>query len=135
DIPLDDLARDFREVVLVDLIHPLRARWPRRRFGNVSLLRADVSGVAEQAYRAAREARANLPRAEPSLFVGDDRVDLVVSVNLISQLPHVPAEYLLKAGVHAPALVEAFAHDVVQNHLEYLRRLPGVVALVGDIER
>jgi hypothetical protein len=98
DVPLDDLARDFREVVLVDLIHPLRTRWRRRRFANVTLLRADVSGVAEQVYRMAKVSSANLPRVEPSLFVGDDRVDLVVSVNLISQLPHVPAVPAPAAG-------------------------------------
>jgi hypothetical protein len=134
DVPLDDLARDFREVVLVDLIHPLRTRW-RRRLANVRLLRADISGIVEQSYRVARCAGANLPRAEPSLFLDDREIDLVASVNLVSQLPYIPAEYLLRAGVHAPAVIEAFARDVIETHLAYLRKLPGVVALVGDIER
>jgi len=135
DVPLDDLARDFREVVLVDLIHALGVRWRRRRYRNVSLLRADVSGVAEQVYHMAAVPGANLPRTEPSLFLDDPEVDLVASVNLLSQLPFVPAEYLHHARVHPAAAVEAFAHDVVAAHLAYLRRLPGVVALVGDIER
>src|SRR5260370_21469289 len=30
DVPLDDLSRDFREVALVELIHPFPTRWPRR---------------------------------------------------------------------------------------------------------
>jgi hypothetical protein len=135
DVPLDDLARDFREVVLVDLIHPLRARWRGRRLGNVRLVGADISGVAEQVYRVARDRSANLPRAEPSLLLDDAQVDLVASVNLLSQLPYLPAEYLLKAGVHAPAVIEEFARGVVEAHLAYLRKFAGVVALVGDIER
>ena len=135
DVPLDDLARDFREVILVDLIHPPRVRWRRRRLGNVSLLQADVSGVAEQVYRVAKVSGAKLPRFEPSLFLDDPEVDLVASVNLLSQLPYLPAEYLQKRWNYLRREIEAFAHDVVAAHLAYLRRFHGVVALIGDLER
>jgi hypothetical protein len=135
DVPLEDLARDFQEVVLVDLVHPLGVRWRRRWFGNVSLLRADVSGVAESVYRIASTPNATLPRAVPTLFLDDSRVDLVASVNLVSQLPYIPADYLRRASVQPQVEIETFAHDVVQAHLTYLHRLPGVVALIGDMER
>ena len=76
-----------------------------------------------------------LPRAEPILFLDDSEIDLVASVNLVSQLPFVPAAFLRRRGVHSAADIEAFAHDVVAAHLAYLRRFRAVVALIGDIER
>ena len=75
-----------------------------------------------------------MPRTEPSLFLDDPEVDLVVSLNLLSQLPCLPERYLLRAGAHPPEEVLAYCRDLVQAHLEYLRRLPGVVALITDVE-
>jgi hypothetical protein len=135
DVPLDDLARDFREVILVDLIHPWHSRWRRRWHENVRLVAEDITGLAEQTYNVATQRGAVLPRAEPVLFLDDSEIDLVASMNLISQLPYIPAAYLNKCGVHAPDVVEAFAGDIVRAHLAYLRRFTGVVALIGDMER
>src|SRR4051794_1867981 len=35
DVPLAELAGAFREVILVDVVHPLEVRWQRSRFPNV----------------------------------------------------------------------------------------------------
>jgi hypothetical protein len=134
DVPLTELAAGFGEVVLVDVVHPLTAAWRRRHVPNVRTVTADVTGIAEAVYRVARDPNATLPRAEPDLFCNDGDVDLVASVNLLSQLPYLPAEYLTRAGVHSPEAIESFARDVVAAHGRYLRRLPGVTTLIADVE-
>jgi hypothetical protein len=134
DVPLAELAAAFREVVLVDIIHPLPARWQRRRFPNVRLLTADVTGTAAGVYRVGCNADAPLPRAAPTLFVDDPDVDLVASVNLLSQLPIMPKEYLTRLGAHSPEAIDAWARAVIQAHLDWLQRLPGTVALLTDVE-
>jgi hypothetical protein len=133
DVPLVELAGLFGEVVLVDVIHPRSTRRAAGRLANVTLLQADVTGTAEAVWRVGRRPGEPLPRAKPDLFVGDAEVDLVASVNLLSQLACMPEAYLLRHG-HAPAEVTAYARDVVAAHLDYLRRLPGVVAVLADVE-
>jgi hypothetical protein len=133
DVPIDELSEGFREVVLVDLLHPLASRWRTRRHGNVSLLAADISGTAEGVWRAVEE-HTPLPRATPDLFVGDEQVDLAVSLTLLSQLPCLPEQYLRTARTHTAEEIAAWCRDVVQAHLEYLRRLSGVVTLIADFE-
>jgi hypothetical protein len=132
DVPLDELAAAFREVVLVDLVHPLRTRWRVRQQRNVRLVATDLTGTLAEVYRVADDPRAPLPRVRPELYCDDPEVDLVASVNILSQLPWLPAEYLLRRGEHANAAIFDFAQDVVRAHLDYLRRLPGVVALIAD---
>jgi hypothetical protein len=134
DVPLAELSAAFGEVVLVDVVHPLGAGWRRRRFANVQLMTADVTGVAEEVFRVARDPRATLPRARPTLLCDDQDVDLVASVNLLSQLPYLPVEYLQRKGEHAADAIHTFAHDVVAAHLDFLRRVPGVAALIADVE-
>jgi hypothetical protein len=133
DVPLPELCTSFQEVVLVDLLHPLATRWRTRRYRNVSLLAADVSGTAEAVWQAVED-RSALPLSLPGLFVGDQEVDLVVSLNLLSQLPCMPEQYLKEARTHTPEEIGAYCRDVVQAHLEYLRRLSGAVALIADVE-
>jgi hypothetical protein len=132
DVPLSELSAQFAQVVLVDVVHPLGAGW---RLANVSALAADVTGVAETVYHIARRGDEPLPRFAPQEFCDDPEVDLVASVNLLSQLPYLPCKYLSDAGVYRAEDIAAFGRDVVRAHIDYLKRLPGVVALVCDLER
>jgi hypothetical protein len=86
DVPLDELAAAFREVVLVDIVHPFRTRWQLRRFRNVRPLACDVTGTVAAVYRAAWTGDA-LPRVEPDLFCGDPEIDLAASVNRCRSCP------------------------------------------------
>jgi hypothetical protein len=135
DVPLAELSRTFEHVTLVDVLHPFSVRWyVRRHFRNVRVLEADVSGVLYPAWLAVERQEAILPVSRPDLFVEDRQIDLVVSLNLLSQLPCMPSWYLKKVGRFPEAQVELFNRQLVEAHLDYLRRLPGVVCLIGDVE-
>jgi hypothetical protein len=134
DVPLADLAASFDQVILVDVVHPLSVYLTTLRYRNVKLVRADVTETSVELAEAAKDPRQPLPHAEPQLFCDDPLVDYVVSVNLLSQLPYVPAYYLEKKS-RPEAEVDAYARDLIESHLDYLRRLPGVVTLITDVEK
>jgi hypothetical protein len=134
DIPLDELAAAFETVLLVDVLHPFATRWAIRTRGNVRLLEADVTGTLRDVWRVAGNDRASLPSSEPNLFLDDPEVDLIASVNLLSQLPCLPERYLLDTGAHAPDAIHAWARSVISGHLEWLRKFPAIVPVIADIE-
>lgn len=134
DVPLADLAASFDQVILVDVVHPLSVYLTTMFYRNVKLVRADVTATAVELAEAAKDPHQPLPHAEPQLFCDDPLVDYVVSVNLLSQLPYVPAYYLEKKS-RPDAEVDAYARDLIESHLDYLRRLPGVVTLITDVEK
>jgi hypothetical protein len=133
DVPLDELSAAFERVVLVDLIHPCSTRRKARRLG-VATLSADVSETAEGVWLAVERPGTPLPKSRPRLFLGEDEVDFVASVNLLSQLPCMPEQYLLRWMPGHREQIAAYCRDVVEAHLAYLQKLPGVVALVADVE-
>lgn len=135
DLPLADLAKTFRQVVLVDVVHPLRSYAAAAWYRNVRLLRADVTNTALELARVANDRSRPLPRSQPSLFLDDPEVDFVVSLNLASQLPVMPAIYLEKQKVRSDDEINAFAQDLLRAHFDYLQRLPGRVVLITDIEK
>jgi hypothetical protein len=133
DVPIEDLASQFEEVLLVDLLHPFSIRWWARRWPNVHLLEADVGEVALVAWQVIEAPGTPLPASRPSLFLGDTSLGLTVSCNLLSQIPVMPAWYLRKHR-YPEKEVEAFSRQAIEAHLAYLARLPGVVCLVADTE-
>lgn len=134
DVPLEQLSKMFRQVVLVDAVHPLSAYAAAAWYRNVKLVSADVTGTAIELTRIARDPRQPLPRATPTLFCDDLEIDYVASVNLMSQLAYLPGIYLEK-GHRPEAQIEAYSHNVLAAHLDYLRRLPGIVTLITDVEK
>lgn len=134
DVPLADLAATFDEVVLVDVVHPISVYLTKLWYRNVRLVRADVTETAAELAKVAHNPALPLPHAAPQLFCDDPDVDYVVSVNLLSQLPYVPTYYLEKTTRNENE-VEAYARDLIDRHLDYLQRLPGVVTLITDIEK
>ncbi|MCR9257418.1 MAG: hypothetical protein NXI16_15125 [Alphaproteobacteria bacterium] len=136
DVPLDDLASRFREVVLVDIAHPWRAVRAARGHPGVRLAGADLTGIAA----ALRRIRASDALPEPEPFDLDrlgiaGPVDLVVSVNLVSQLPIVPLGVARAKRLAEEEALEAFGHRLVEAHLAGLRAVEGRRVLIGDIER
>lgn len=131
DIPLRELAAEFEEVILADIVHSLPSRLAALRFPNVRLLTLDVTGVMAQLPRVRRRPSTPLPASEPVAFLGESRLDFTVSVNLLSQLGWVPGLFL-EGKVPGAQLIE-FQRSLVLAHLEYLRSLPGHSALITDV--
>lgn len=135
DVPLAELSRQFREVVLVDAVHPLKAYLAKLWYRNVTLLRMDITGASLELPKIANRPNAPLPRATPTVFCDDPEIDYVASVNLISQLPYLPTLYLERHAARPEGEILAFARHLVTSHLDYLSRLPGVVTLITDVEK
>ena len=124
DVPLDDLAEDFEEVVLVDLVQTPRVRQWAAQYENVTLVEDDVTGLVE-----ALAADGTAPAEPPTPHIPEGDADLVVSLNLLGQLPLIPARFA------APDKAAAFAEQVQRQHLRALQALPGRVCLITETAR
>lgn len=121
EIPLDLLTDAFAEVLLVDRIHLPQVRWRARRHPRIRFITADLLTLRP-------DAAAGCPLSA-SL-----RADLVISANLLSQLPLLPLADLARRGVSAP-LCRAFGQDILIRHLAALPTLAAVSCLITDTER
>ena len=124
DIPVAALAQRFGDVVLVDVFHPRIARRTARRFTNVRLHTCDLLGASTRTHDGLPQIRLDAWR---SSFPAPD---LVVSANLLSQLPILPLQRA-GAGDDAEALL-MWTRSVIRGHLQDLTTGPGAACVVTE---
>jgi ethanolamine utilization microcompartment shell protein EutS len=129
DIPLDALCASFEAVVLVDIVHLPLLRLKLWRQPKVSLLSRDLTGA--MAWLAGEAEGRQDPLAD---LVADDRVDLVISVNLLSQLAWPIADWLEDNPARAATLPANLPARCIAWHLDDLARFKGHVCLISDVE-
>ncbi|GEP04570.1 hypothetical protein [Methylobacterium oxalidis] len=124
DIPLSALASGFSRVVLVDAIHLWPVRIAVRRYPNVERVTLDISGTAGMLLGSA-----SAPDDTIGSLCAEENVDLVVSANLLSQLPILPLDWFEERGLPVPSHL---ARNLIRSHLDVLTRMEARVCLITD---
>ena len=129
DLPLAALTAAFEQVLLVDLVHGPGIRLASWRDRRVGLVTHDVTECLETLVAGGGNV------AEPGRFLDDESVDLVVSLNIASQLPTLPGLFLEGPGGYDEATADAIGRALVEAHFRYLGKFTGTVCLITDLER
>jgi len=122
DVPVADLRA--HSLILVDIVHLPKIR---KRFQNrpdVQLIEQDVTGLVRSLFFA--------KEAKPEVVDNLLKVDLVISLNILSQLPLNLIKY---AGKHHIPLPDDFAGQVMAAHLGMLKTLAPHALIIGDVAR
>lgn len=130
DVPVEALLERFDRLMLVDVAHPLAARRLARRYGGVELVTAELTGTATFLRRPTGE---RPPHPYADLGADWSGVGLVVSLNLISQLPLVPLRLAHRQWSRLD--LGPFARAIIRAHLDHLRRFRCPALVIGDVER
>lgn len=133
DVPLEALSEIFRSVVLWDVVHTRRVRGIAAGFANVSCKTVDVTGLCEEFDGWLRGHRDTLPNPSVPSRLPAGSPDLVISLNLLSQLP---LQMVAKANAKERGdELGDFADKVMRCHVDWLKAMPCPVLLLTDLER
>ncbi|MBL6946122.1 MAG: hypothetical protein ISR47_05755 [Rhodospirillales bacterium] len=133
DVPLADLAEMFEEVILVDIFHMPTVSQAAAKYENVRLVTHDISGVVAPLWEARSRGTYAIPK--PFADLPESDADLIVSVNLLTQLPYIPRRFLQK---NQPAVSEEdankFSRDIMVHHVDQLSGASGNICLITEVE-
>lgn len=135
DVPIKDLSARFDRVVLVDMAHLRGVRRRIQEFDNIELVDMDVTGVVQPlADIVDPQSQQHWP--EPTFDLGlFAKTDLVISANILSQLPLLPSEYLLSQGCRDDEAIHHYKRAIIDYHLRLLNQLTCTVCFITDVER
>ncbi|MGL4727688.1 MAG: hypothetical protein ACRCWO_02930 [Bosea sp. (in: a-proteobacteria)] len=129
DFPLDELARSFERVVLVDAVHLWPVRMRLRQYRNVETRSRDLTGAVEWLIGKCEGRIA--PLAD---FQGNEAVDFVLSANCLSQLPLGLDGWIDADAARKARWGEDFADQAIDWHLKDLAGFNCPVCLISDVE-
>jgi len=128
DIPLLELSTIFDKVILVDLVFLNSANKMIADYDNVELVEHDVTESLTWISQGQDMVQS------PTAWLDDPQVDLVVSLNLITQLPLIPVRWLMDDYQFTESDVDIFGKQLIFAHLNYLKQFSGEVCLIADRE-
>lgn len=134
DVPLAELASLFREVVLMDVVCLPQIRKRIKAYKNVTFIEHDATNIAEPLFKNKQNGIHDLPEARPA-SENYNNADLVVSLNILSQLWVVPRSYVIKPRPWvSEEQLDDWCTSIVEAHYASLLSLACPVCLVADYE-
>ncbi len=130
EIPIIDLASQFDRVDLVDVVHLKTIKNKYAHLKNVFFIEADITELEVEILRTKK-----IFNKIPSLLL-NNHYSLVISANLLSQLPYHLKKYLEnKANPKLTELeLETFCYQVSADHYKYISQFSCPVLLITDLE-
>ncbi|MFC2151248.1 hypothetical protein ACFLSE_01860 [Bacteroidota bacterium] len=138
DLPLADLSANFKEIILVDIIHPRQVLNKIKQFNNVVTINADISGgLIEYIYNTIRNDKNKKQKtlfksAETFNFNLPNDIDFVISLNIMVQLHVILKDYIRQFNLLPEFELKTFEKEIQKTHLNMLPK--GKSCLITDIE-
>jgi hypothetical protein len=130
EIPLIELAKHFKKVDLVDVVHLNETKKKYTQLKNIFFIEADITELEKIIYK-----KKSPYNKTPDLFL-DKHYDLVISANLLSQLSYHLRSFLEKnSSVKlSEDELDTFCYQVSLDHFKYLKNFNSPVILITDLE-
>lgn len=126
DVPMDQLLKNDFFVSCVDIVHLPRIK---KIYPKVNFVERDITGLVKPLYLSIKNGGHVLADPEWEFI---KKPDLIVSLNLLSQLSMKMVAYAEKNGKDLGLL---FHKNVLKDHINWLLKQNTKILLISDIER
>lgn len=129
EIPIENLALNFKRVVLVDIVHLKSTKKSVLHLKNIEFIEHDISEIEQDLLEG------KLTNKIPATFL-DQNWGLVLSVNIMSQLPIHLENFIAKKFKNrfSKNEVESYLQNVTKNHWQYLQSFRCPSLLITDTQ-
>lgn len=127
EIPIEELARTFKKVTLVDIVHLKSTRRALAHHSHINFIEHDITEIESDLLKG------KLVKKIPETFLDEDW-GLVLSVNIMSQLPLHLESYIERKlkGKFTQDEIDSYLEAVTSNHFLYLKHFSSPVLLITD---
>ena len=126
DLPLDDLSKQFKEIILVDIVHPKQILRKIENYSNVTTIKADITGgLINFIYHTLKtdkkkKQKTLLTSAELFSFSLPENTDFVISLNVMCQLHIILIDYIKRFNAYSDSELKNLVTQIQQSHINML---------------
>ncbi len=126
DVPVEELSRQFEEVVLIDIKHPPQVLKKIEQYENVWVKKADITGgLIDYVFNTIKSDKKD--KTKTLLTAGalfsyslPAAADFVVSLNVMTQLNILLTDYMKSSKLYTDGELQQFALQVHESHVNIL---------------
>ena len=130
DIPIAEISRQFKNVYLLDIVFTYASRRKISQFNNIDILESDISGISDLMKWRNGEP---LPTLNMPILPNIPHPDLVVSANVMSQLPVIPRNHIEASGYTDDQALNKWCNELLENHISFIKSLDTKTCVITDI--
>jgi hypothetical protein len=133
DLPIEEITKDKRSVTLVDLIIPPQIKQTISSYENVSYMTVDATGGLISRIYDNFPGRLRRKKFEIGSVLNfkpynpPENTDLLISLNILTQLDSLPVEYLKRRSIISDNEVFLLRKQVQQQHIDMLQKCNSVL--------
>lgn len=132
DLPIDELASQFKNIRLIDIIHPKQIVKKVKKYSNVQLENADITGgLIDYFYKNASNRFVDTETISKFKFAIPES-DFVISLNIMCQLHIILIDYIKKFDSYSSNHILELEKIIQTSHLSILPK--NKTCLITDIE-
>lgn len=128
EIPIELLAKTFKRVVLVDIVHLSSTKKKCAPYNNIEFVEHELTEIERDIFLSGK-----LINKIPKNFI-DSSWGLVLSVNVMSQLPLHLEKFIRKKFNFNDSEIEIFLQNITKNHFLFLESFQAPAVLITDTE-
>jgi hypothetical protein len=130
EIPIEELSKLFLNISLVDIVHLPETKKKYQHLKNLNFIEHDITELENSISK-----EKIILNQVPSAFL-ENKYDMVISANILSQLAYHLREYLEKksSNILSPEKLDLFSEQISIDHISYLKKFICPVLLITDIE-
>jgi len=134
DAPVDELLLLGHRIVLVDIVHLAKVRRKYAQHDQITFFDHDVTGLIKPLFEWQEGARCPIAAKTRNKLsqINRAKIDLVISLNILSQLPINLIKYAARRHIPLP---NDFESILLGDHLDTLRVLAPKHLIISDLER
>jgi hypothetical protein len=138
DLPIDELSNQFKEVILVDIIHPKQILHKIKKYKNITALKTDITGgLIDFIYHSLKTDKRKKQKTLISTlnsfsFSLPQNTDFVISLNIMCQLHIILIDYIKKYYNLTDSELQNLILQIQQSHISMLPE--GKSCIITDIE-
>lgn len=128
DIPIMEISREFANVDLIDIFHPLKTKLRIKNFNNINLINEDISQIIEQTYYSTSHYKnfdiekliCSTHYNNKGVINSLNQYDYVCSVNLLGFMPDNLISYLMSNELIDEFQAKRLTNAIVEHHKNIL---------------
>ena len=138
DLPIEELSKQFNEVILVDIIHPKQILHKIKKYPNVKTLKADITGgLIDYLHHSLKtnnkkKQKVLISAIDSFSFVLPKDSDFVISLNVMCQLHIILVDYIINNYTLSDSEIKNFIVKIQRSHINMLPQNKS--CLITDIE-